>query len=63
MASQSTVSPQQNKVATDTMRAVRFHQYGGPEVLQYEDAPRPKPGNGELSQSGHTRGKIVLRVI
>jgi NADPH:quinone reductase-like Zn-dependent oxidoreductase len=23
------------------MKAVRFHQYGGPEVLQYEDAPDP----------------------
>lgn len=25
----------------DTMKAVRIHQYGGPEVLVYEDAPRP----------------------
>ena len=23
------------------MKAVRFHQHGGPEVLQYEDAPDP----------------------
>jgi NADPH:quinone reductase-like Zn-dependent oxidoreductase len=24
------------------MKAIRIHKYGGPEVLQYEDAPRPK---------------------
>lgn len=26
------------------MHAVRFHQHGGPEVLVYEEAPRPQPG-------------------
>ncbi len=26
------------------MRAVRFHHHGGPEVLQYEEAPDPAPG-------------------
>ena len=25
-----------------TMKAVRIHKYGGPEVLRYEDAPRPQ---------------------
>lgn len=30
------------------MKAVRIHSYGGPEVLQYEDAPNPKPGKGEI---------------
>jgi NADPH:quinone reductase-like Zn-dependent oxidoreductase len=94
------------------MKAVRYHDYGGPEVLCCEDAPTPRPGpdrrparglrgeyaaarpgtallNGvaelvadgelkpdvgtvlslrearqahELVQTGHTRGKIVLRV-
>lgn len=29
------------------MKATRFHQHGGPEVLQYEDAPVPVPGPGE----------------
>ncbi|HEX6467383.1 MAG TPA: alcohol dehydrogenase catalytic domain-containing protein, partial [Terriglobales bacterium] len=24
------------------MKAVRFHEFGGPEVLKYEDAPEPK---------------------
>jgi NADPH:quinone reductase-like Zn-dependent oxidoreductase len=30
------------------MKAVRFHQHGGPEVLRYEDAPEPVPGPGEV---------------
>src|SRR6476646_4020834 len=30
------------KVTNHTMKAVRIHKYGGPEVLQYEDAPRPQ---------------------
>ena len=24
------------------MKAIQFHQHGGPEVLRYEDAPEPK---------------------
>lgn len=31
-----------------TTKAVRFHKYGGPEVLVYEDIPRPTPGEGEV---------------
>ncbi|HTZ98787.1 MAG TPA: NADP-dependent oxidoreductase [Candidatus Aquilonibacter sp.] len=31
-----------------TMKAVRVHEYGGPEALQYEDAPRPQPAPGEV---------------
>jgi NADPH:quinone reductase-like Zn-dependent oxidoreductase len=30
------------------MKAVRFHQAGGPEVLRYEDAERPVAGDGEV---------------
>jgi NADPH:quinone reductase-like Zn-dependent oxidoreductase len=33
---------------SQTMKAVRIHNYGGPEVLQYEDAPRPEPQAGEV---------------
>lgn len=29
------------------MKAVRFHHYGGPEVLHYEEAPDPLPGPTE----------------
>ncbi len=28
------------------MKAVRFHEHGGPEVLRHEDAPDPEPGPG-----------------
>jgi NADPH:quinone reductase-like Zn-dependent oxidoreductase len=30
------------------MRAVRFHQFGGPEVLVCEEAPKPAAGPGEV---------------
>jgi NADPH:quinone reductase-like Zn-dependent oxidoreductase len=30
-----------------TMKAITVHEFGGPEVLKYEDAPRPEPGAGE----------------
>jgi NADPH:quinone reductase-like Zn-dependent oxidoreductase len=30
------------------MKAIRFHEEGGPEVLRYEDAPDPVPGPDEV---------------
>ena len=30
------------------MKAVRFHEFGGPEVLRYEDADRPVPDEGQV---------------
>lgn len=30
------------------MKAVRIHNYGGPDVLTYEEAPRPTAGPGEV---------------
>jgi NADPH:quinone reductase-like Zn-dependent oxidoreductase len=30
------------------MKAVRFHEFGGPEVLRYEDVERPVPGAGQV---------------
>jgi NADPH:quinone reductase-like Zn-dependent oxidoreductase len=35
------------------MKAVRMHGYGGPEVLKYEDAPRPEPAEGEVLVKVH----------
>jgi NADPH2:quinone reductase len=29
------------------MKAIRVHEYGGPEVLNYEDVPDPEPGPGQ----------------
>jgi len=44
------------KVRTDTMFAVRMHSYGGPEVLKYEEIPRPKAGAGEILIKVHAAG-------
>jgi len=30
------------------VKAIRIHEDGGPEVLRYEDAPDPEPGDGEV---------------
>ena len=30
------------------MKAVVMHEYGGPDVLEYEDIPDPVPGKGEV---------------
>jgi NADPH:quinone reductase-like Zn-dependent oxidoreductase len=30
------------------MKAVRFHEFGGPEVLRYEDVDRPRPAAGQM---------------
>ncbi len=32
----------------ETMKAVQVHNYGEPEVLRFEEAPRPTAGSGEL---------------
>jgi NADPH:quinone reductase-like Zn-dependent oxidoreductase len=39
-----------------TMKAVRFHAYGGSEVLRYEDAPRPEQAPGEVLVKIHAAG-------
>lgn len=35
-------------MADDSMRAVRFHNYGPPDVLVIEQVPRPDPGEGQV---------------
>ena len=30
------------------MKAIRIHEFGGPEVMKYEDVPEPQPGPGEI---------------
>jgi len=32
----------------DPMKAIRVHEYGGPEALKYEDAPQPLPAPGDV---------------
>ena len=34
--------------SASTMKAVVVHEYGGPEVLKFEDAPKPQPKKGEM---------------
>ena len=38
------------------MNAIRIHRYGGPEVLQYEHAPRPQVQKGEVLIHVHAAG-------
>jgi NADPH:quinone reductase-like Zn-dependent oxidoreductase len=38
------------------MRAVRFHDYGPPDVLRVETGPRPEPGEGEVLVRVHSAG-------
>ncbi len=41
---------------TKTMKAVRLHEFGGPEVLRYEEAPIPELTPGEVLVRVHAVG-------
>lgn len=42
---------------SDTMRTLRFHEYGEPEaVLRFESAPLPEPGPGRIRVRVHAAG-------
>ncbi|MFC8194389.1 NADP-dependent oxidoreductase [Streptomyces sp. NPDC057298] len=41
---------------TRTMRAIRLHEHGGPEVLRYDEVPIPEPGPGEVLVRVHAVG-------
>lgn len=43
-------------MSTNMMKAVRLHEFGGPEVLRYEDAPRPELKAGEVLVRVHAVG-------
>jgi NADPH:quinone reductase len=38
------------------MKAIRVHKFGGPEVLQLEEVPDPKPGDGQALVRIHAVG-------
>ncbi|MDB6123431.1 MAG: Bifunctional protein: zinc-containing alcohol dehydrogenase [Pedosphaera sp.] len=42
--------------ATDTGKAVRIHDFGGPDVLRYEDVPKPEPTPDEILVRVHAAG-------
>jgi NADPH:quinone reductase-like Zn-dependent oxidoreductase len=41
---------------SDTMKAIRQHAFGGPQVLIYEDAAKPQVGSGEVLVRVHAVG-------
>lgn len=43
-----------------TMRASRLHEFGGPEVLRYEEVPVPDLGPGEVLVRVHAVGVLSL---
>jgi NADPH:quinone reductase len=38
------------------MKAILVHEFGGPEVLKYEEVPTPKPGAGQVLVKVHAAG-------
>jgi len=48
-----------------TVKIVRFHQLGGPEVLQFDELPLPEPGPGEarlrVKAIGLNRAEVSFR--
>lgn len=43
-------------MTSETMKAIQLHAFGGPEVLRYEDAPKPRPSPGEVLVRVHAVG-------
>ncbi|MFF4961634.1 NADP-dependent oxidoreductase [Streptomyces sp. NPDC001222] len=43
-------------MSTHTMRAIRVHEHGGPEVLRCDEVPIPEPGPGEVLVRVHAVG-------
>ncbi|GAA0965779.1 NADP-dependent oxidoreductase [Acrocarpospora macrocephala] len=40
----------------NTMKAIRLHEFGGPEVLRYDEVPIPEPKPGEVLIRVHAAG-------
>ncbi len=45
------------------MKVVRFHEYGSPDVLKYEDVPEPEPGPGEVRVRAEVIGVGIPDVL
>ena len=52
-------------MSNTTVKIVRFHETGGPEVLKLEDMPLPEPGKGEVrlrvQAIGLNRAEVLFR--
>ncbi len=50
----------------DTVKIVRFHKTGGPEVLQFDELPLPEPADGEVrlrvKAIGLNRAEVMFRL-
>ena len=38
------------------MKAIRVHEFGGPEVMKLEEVPAPQPGPGQVVVRVHAAG-------
>ena len=38
------------------MKAIQVHRFGGPEVLEVQEIPTPKPGPGQILVRVHAAG-------
>ncbi|MFE2944570.1 NADP-dependent oxidoreductase [Streptomyces sp. NPDC059255] len=52
----STSAPHSDSTAAPTMRAVQQQSFGGPEVLQEVELPRPEPGVSQILVAVHAAG-------
>jgi NADPH:quinone reductase-like Zn-dependent oxidoreductase len=43
-------------MSSETMKVIRIHEYGGPDMLRYEDAPKPELKLGEVLVRVHAIG-------
>src|ERR1700692_4273643 len=43
-------------MSRNTMKAIQQHTFGGPDVLRYEDAPKPELKTGEVLVRVHAVG-------
>ncbi|SDX61144.1 NADP-dependent oxidoreductase [Paenibacillus sp. CF384] len=49
-----------NGFSDHMIKAIRVHQYGGSEELQFEEIPRPQPGEGEVLVRVHSAGVLPI---
>ena len=43
------------------MKAIRVHEFGGPEVLKLEEVPTPKLSAGQVLVRIHAAGEIPMK--